>query len=358
MGRFTSPHLLDVTERFLVDGTPMPEAAIKEEIGFFRDVAEHMDPAPTFFEMNTAIAFRWFERCKVDFGIIEVGMGGRLDSTNVVDPIATAITNIGLDHMAYLGDTLEKSAFEKAGIIKPGVPLVLTEPASPAQDVILARAAQLHSPVYVLGIDFRFELTGPPFAQIFTYESAGLRLDAMPLSLAGVHQGSNAASAVALAERIMLTLPRIDAAAIRTGLSSARWPCRLEKVLDQPPVIIDVAHNPAGAKQIAKALNQCVTLLAVSSDKDASGIIEALSPATGVFILSQYSGRRSLPVADLRRAAGDHPYLAIPSLSEAIALGLGLASASTPLLITGSIFTAGEAREHLVDRCGARPMAF
>ena len=358
VGRFTSPHLLDVTERFLVDGTPMPEAAIEEEIGFFRDVAEHMDPAPTFFEMNTAIAFRWFERCKVDFGIIEVGMGGRLDSTNVVDPIATAITNIALDHMAYLGDTLEKIAFEKAGIIKPGVPLVLTEPASPAQDVILARAAQLHSPVYVLGIDFRFELTGPPFAQIFTYESAGLRLDAMPLSLAGVHQGSNAASAVALAERIMLTLPRIDAAAIRTGLSSARWPCRLEKVLDQPPVIIDVAHNPAGAKQIAKALNQCVTLLAVSSDKDASGIIEALSPATGVFILSQYSGRRSLPVADLRRAAGDHPYLAIPSLSEAIALGLGLASASTPLLITGSIFTAGEAREHLVDRCGARPMAF
>ena len=358
VGCFTSPHLTDVTERFLVDGTPMPEAALEEEIGFFRAVAERMDSPPTFFELNTAIAFRWFERCKVDLAVIEVGMGGRLDSTNVVEPLATAITNIGLDHMKYLGDTVEQIAFEKAGIIKAGVPLVLTETSSPAQDVILTRAAQLRSPVRVLGCDFRFELTGPPFAQEFAYESDRLRFGPTPLNLNGAHQAPNAASAVALAECMMTSLPRIDAAAIRVGLASARWPCRLEKVLDQPPVIIDAAHNPAGARQISKALEQCVTLLAISSDKDAEGIIEALSPITALFILSQYGGARSLPVAELRQAAGNRPYLAMPSLAEAIGLGLSLAGASRPLLITGSIFTAGKARQILVAQHGGKPLAF
>ena len=358
VGCFTSPHLTDVTERFLVDGTPMPEAALEEEIGFFRAVAERMESPPTFFELNTAMAFRWFERCKVDLAVIEVGMGGRLDSTNVVEPLATAITNIAFDHMKYLGDTLELIAFEKAGIIKAGVPLVLTETSSPAQDVILTRAAQLRSPVRVLGCDFRFELTGPPFAQEFAYESDRLRFGPTPLSLNGAHQAPNAASAVALAECMMASLPRIDAAAIRVGLASARWPCRLEKVLDQPPVIIDAAHNPAGARQISTALEQCVTLLAISSDKDAEGIIEALSPVTSLFILSQYGGARSAPVSQLRKAAGNRPYLAMPSLSEAIGLGLSLAGASRPLLITGSIFTAGEARQILVAQHGGKPLAF
>ena len=358
VGRFTSPHLIDVTERFLVNGTPMPDAALDEHIAFFRNVADGMDPPPTFFEMNTAIAFRRFEQSNVDLAVVEAGMGGRLDSTNVVKPLATAITNIALDHTRYLGDTLEQIAFEKAGIIKPGIPLVLTETASPARDVILDRAARLGSPIHELGRDFRFEIGGPPLEQRFSYESASLRLDSTPLGLAGAHQGANAAAAVALTELLMPVFPRIDAAVIVEGLRSVRWPCRLEKVLDEPPVIIDVAHNPAGARQVAQALARCVTLVAVSSDKDAAGIIEALSPITEDLILTQYSAPRSLKVEDLKAAAGRRPCHAVPSLTEAIELGLRLADASKPLLITGSIFTAGEARQYLIERHGAPPLLF
>lgn len=358
VGRFTSPHLIDVAERFLVDGTPMPDAALEEHIAFFRAAADLMEPPPTFFEMSTAIAFRWFDQSKVDLAVIEVGMGGRLDATNVVEPLATAITNIALDHMRYLGDTLEQIAFEKAGIIKPRVPLVLTETAAPARDVILDRALELCSPVHELGRDFRFEIDGPPSDQQFAYESAALRVDFAPLGLAGAQQGTNAAAAVALAERIMPAFPRIGATAIVEGLRSVRWPCRLEKVLDEPPVIIDVAHNPAGARQVAQALPRCVTLLAISSDKEAAGIIEALSLITDVFILTRYSGPRSLPVEDLKAAAGHHSCRAVSSLPEAIELGLRLADASKPLLITGSIFMAGEARQYLVERHGAPPLSF
>jgi len=358
VGRFTSPHLLDVTERFLVDGAPMPDAALDEHIGFFRAVAEQMSPPPTFFEMNTAIAFRWFAQSEVDLAAVEVGMGGRLDSTNVLDPAATAITNIALDHTKYLGDTLEQIAFEKAGIIKPGVPLILTETASPARDVIRKRAEELGSPVLESGQDFRFELSGPPFEQRFSYKSPSLQLNSTPLALAGRHQGINAAAGVALAELLVREFPRIDEAAIAAGLGAVRWPCRLERVLDAPPVIIDVAHNPAGARTVVEALERCVTLLAVSSDKDVAGIVEALLPITEEFVFSQYSGARSLDVKALSALVPGRACHALPALPDAIEFGLARASDSTPLLIIGSIFTAGEARRYLIERHGARAVLF
>ena len=357
-GRFTSPHLIDVAERFLVDGAPMPGDALDENIAFFRAVAEKMQPPPTFFEMNTAIAFRWFAQSAVDIAIVEVGMGGRLDSTNVLSPAATAITNIALDHTKYLGDTLEQIAVEKAGIIKPGVPLVLTETMPPACEAIVARAKELGSPVSELGRDFQFRITGPPFDQRFSYESASLRLDSAPFALAGRHQGVNAAAGVALAGLLAREFPRIDEAAIAEGLRSVQWPCRLERVLDAPPVIIDVAHNPAGARTVADALEHCVTLLAVSSDKDAAGIVEALAPITEEFVLSQYSGARSLDAAALTAFMAGRPCRALPALPDAIEYALTRANNFTPLLITGSIFAAGEARRHLIARHGARPLSF
>lgn len=358
VGRFTSPHLVEVTERFLVDGTPMPDEALDEHIAFFRAVAEKMSPPPTFFEMNTAIAFRWFAQSEVDLVVVEVGMGGRLDSTNILEPTATAITNIALDHTKHLGDTLEQIAFEKAGIIKPGVPLVLTETASPAREVIIERARELGSPVSELGRDLQFELSGPPFEQRFSYTSPSLRLDSASLALAGRHQGVNAAAGVALAELLAREFPRIDEAAIAEGLRSVQWPCRLERVLDAPPVIIDVAHNPAGTRTVADVLKRCVTLLAVSSDKDVAGIVEALTPITEEFVLSQYSGTRSLDVAALTAFTAARPCRALPMLPDAIEYALTRANDSTPLLITGSIFAAGEARRYLIEHHAARPLSF
>ena len=357
-GRFTSPHLIDVAERFIVNGAPIPHGALDEQIAFFRAMAESMEPAPTFFEMNTAIAFRWFQQNNIDLGIIEVGMGGRLDSTNVITPCATAITTIDLEHTRYLGDTIEQIAYEKAGIIKPDVPVVVGETKTAALGVILARAEELRSSAHLLGRDFSCAITGEPFQQRFTYEGPNMRIEQTPLSLAGAYQSANAAVAVALAGRLTSGFPRVDRAAIQKGLNEARWPCRLEKVMNDPPVIIDVAHNPAGARTLARELPPCVILLAVSADKDASGMIAALDPIATKFILTQFDGPRALSAQKLSETTTSHPSRTIPNLREAVETGLRLASAQHPLLITGSIFTAGQVRQILTQQHGAPPLQF
>ena len=356
VGRFTSPHLIDVNERFLINGIPISDDALEEEILFFKIIAETMTPPPTFFEMTTAIAMRWFAQNAVDLGVIEVGMGGRLDSTNVIHPAVSAITTIGLDHTQYLGTSLEQIAFEKAGILKPGIPLVLTERHAPAQEVILRQAEMVGAPVNLLGRDFTYMVDGLPFSQRFTYKSATLQFGPAPLALAGRHQGLNAASAVTVADHLRSVLPKISEAAIALGLQRVHWPCRLEKVLDTPPVIIDVAHNPAGAVVLADAMRsaykQCVVLLAVSSDKDAAGIMAQLAPLTSTFVLSAFKGPRAMSLTALVEAletvSPGHAHIAVPDLQDALVQGLALASSDTPLLITGSIFTAGEARNYLL----------
>lgn len=357
-GRFTSPHLMDVTERFLVDAKPIFSADLDVHIAFFRNAALAAGFSPTFFEMCTAIAFRHFAESRVEAGLIETGMGGRLDSTNVILPVATAITNIAFDHTAYLGNTLDKIAFEKAGILKPGVPVALTECQPGLCETILERAKAVDAPVMLLGRDFTYSVSGDPWKPSFSYDSGSLHLQDTPLALPGKHQGSNAAAATALACLLQPTFPNLNEAAIRHGLSSARWPCRNERVLEDPPVYMDVAHNAAGAAEVAQQYRNCVTVLSVSSDKDAAGIIRAISTASFTLILTAFTGGRSLPVERLSEAAAGHPHRIVPHLSDAIEEGLRLADAEHPLLITGSIYAAGEARRLLIERHGAAPLLF
>jgi dihydrofolate synthase/folylpolyglutamate synthase len=360
--RFTSPHLLDLRERFLLNAEPIPEAALVENIAFFRAAAAAMDPPPTFFELCTAVAFRWFAACQPDVAVVEVGMGGRLDSTNVLSPLATAVTNIDLEHTAYLGDTLEKIAWEKAGIIKPGIPVAVGERRVGPRDVILARAAALDAPAALLGRDFTCTLAGPAWAQRLSYHGPRFSFDDAPLGLAGSYQGENAALALALAESLADTFPRVTSASAQAGIAAARWPCRLEKVIAgddaSPTVIIDVAHNVAGAKKLAEAIEGCVTILSTASDKDAAGMIDILAPKAKTLVLTEFDGKRALPLADLARAAGTHPHECVPGLREAIRRGLALASPTHPLLITGSIYTAGEARQILIEEHGAPNLTF
>lgn len=358
VGRFTSPHLIALNERFIIDGIPIDSDTLSAIVARFIPMAAEMDSPPTFFEMTTAAAFQWFAGRRVDLAIIEVGMGGRFDSTNVIEPLVCAITNIARDHTRYLGDTLEAIAFEKAGIIKPGIPVVMGDMEVAPRDRILARAAEVASPVAVCGRDFQYAVEGAPFDQRITFDSPGLLLPPTPLALAGRHQAMNAAVAVAMAGRLQSAFPRLGVAAIRAGLSSAHWPCRLERVLDDPPVIMDVAHNPDGARAVARAIDQCITLLAVSSDKDAASMIGALAPITRSFMLTCFAGSRTTPLERLCEAAKDHPYEAFPVMEDAIARGMALATNECPLLIAGSIFAAGEARAILVRRYGARPLAF
>lgn len=357
-GRFTSPHLINVSERFLHNSTPIGAAELDDAIAFFRRIAQAMTPPPTFFELVTAVAFRWFERQRVEIGVIEVGMGGRFDSTNVIAPEASAITNIDLEHTKYLGDTLEKIAFEKAGIIKLRTPVVISESKPGPLDVILERARTLNSPVRLAGRDFTHTVSGPSFQQRFSYESATLRIDSTPLSLAGSYQGDNAATAVALAELLRERFATITPESIIAGLESACWPCRLERVMEHPSVIIDVAHNAAGARKLARELPPCIVALAVSSDKDAAAMAAALAPVAKQFIVSEFTGRRALPARDLSNALHGYAHHVITPLTDAIDAGLALAEDAVPLVITGSIFTAGEARARLIRSHGAAPLRF
>lgn len=358
VGRFTSPHLIDLVERFQIDGVPISSEVLDASIQYFRNIADTMPRQPTFFELNTAVAFWHFDRAHVDAALLEVGMGGRFDSTNVITPLVTAITSIDLEHTQYLGDSLEKIAAEKAGIIKRDVPVVIGETKPGPLEVILARARELGSPADVIGRDFRFALSGRKLAPVFSYESDGLRLDSVSLPLLGRYQGANAAVAVRMAERLRPTFPRLDESAIVQGLTAARWPCRLEKVLERPPVIVDATHTPAGARYLSEVFDACTIVLALSSDKDARGILDALAPIARRLILTGFEGKRAMPLETLRAAASHLPHETADTMGEAIARAMPHATDACPVLITGSVFAAGEARRILIESYGAPPLAF
>ncbi len=357
-GRFTSPHILSFNERVTISGVPLSDEELDDHIQVFQSIAESHGITPTYFELNTAIAFRAFDQRVVDIALVEVGMGGRFDSTNVIEPMATAITNIDLEHTRYLGDTVERIAFEKAGIIKSEVPLVVGERHEAPLRVILERAAECRAPVVQIGKDITYELTGPPFDQTFAYTSPWLSLGPTPLGLAGRHQGENAAIAVGLADILRCHYSRLSPITIARGLQNAQWPCRLERVLEDPLVILDVAHNRAGARRLAESITGAVMVVAIASDKDAGGMIEALWPAAHRLILTQFQGARAYPVDALSAQVAHIPHETVATIEEAIARGMAAASMEHPLVITGSIFTAAEARRILMENYGAPALRF
>ncbi|MCL4216877.1 MAG: bifunctional folylpolyglutamate synthase/dihydrofolate synthase [Candidatus Hydrogenedentes bacterium] len=331
-GRYTSPHLIDLNERFLHERAPIPDAELDAVLARLQHIAEAMAPPPTFFEMATAAAFAWFAQRDVDAALVETGMGGRYDATNVVVPMVAVITNISLEHTRYLGTTVEKIAYEKAGILKQSIPFVLGERAPGPSKVILDIADGLAATPWILGRDFTYTIEGTGWDTRFTYQSENLSLKDIRLGLPGSYQGENAALAVATAEILQARWSALTDEVIEQGLRDARWPCRLEQVLDSPRVVIDVAHNAAGAQRLAEEMPRCVAIVAVSSDKDGSAIL---------------------------RAAEDMPHETALDLPRAIEAGLRQArEMNLPVLVTGSIFAAGEARDYLIRHHGAAPLKF
>ncbi len=355
-GRFTSPHLIDVSERFLVEGVPIMHADLDDQIERFRETAEANDIPATYFEMVTAIAFNYFKKAKVDVALIEVGLGGRFDATNVLNPLATAITPIDLDHMQYLGDTIKEIAGEKAGILKPGVPAIIGETRSPAIDVVLARAAELGAPIVLRNRDFR--LSSPRANQSYRYESDAWSIEVERLGLAGAFQADNAAIATALAESIRPRFPNLTTKAVESGLAAATWPCRLERVLESPPVIVDSAHNPAAFEAIAHFLPRGIVILSVSKDKHADAMVRIAEQFAERLILTQYDGPRAMSGSALAGLVAKCPFEVAQDIEAALDLALAQASTSAPIIIVGSIFAAGEARRHLIQRYGAPPLRF
>lgn len=358
VGKFTSPHLLDIRERFQVNGVPIPEDRMRDQILRFREIASEMPSPPTFFEMNTAIAFGWFRGERVDAAVVETGMGGRHDATNVLLPEACGITNIALDHTRYLGDTLEAIAFEKAGILKPGVVCVTGPLPEGAAGVIGKRAREVGAPLVTAGKDYAVSVSGPPLAPLLTLRHEALCLEQVPLGLSGAHQAANAAVAALIAALLPPPLGPAPRDGIVRGLAETRWPGRMEKVLETPPVFLDVAHNPDGMRALAACFTKAVVVFAVSSDKAAGEMVEIIRPVASPLLLTSYQGARSLSVEALSDVAGGTPHICCRGLPEALEEGMAHASPETPLLVCGSIYAAGEARRILMSRHGAAAPVF
>lgn len=367
-GRFTSPHLEDFRERICINGDLI---GAQELIFNYNDIAAYFDfvdsksPHPiSFFEAITALAMAAFAEHPVDVGIFEVGMGGQWDATNVIQPAVTVITPIGMDHMEYLGNSLEEIASTKAGILKPEAFAVLSNQEAPAAKVLLARAAELGIDVAREGIEY--EVISRQIAvggQLISIRGTKDVYSDLFLPLHGRHQAANAAAALVAAEAFFGDQP-LDVEAVRSGFANASSPGRLEVIQRDPTVILDAAHNPHGARTLANAMQEEFTfgrvigVVGVFADKDADGIFSEIKDVVDGVIVTQSSSPRALPADDLAKIATRHlgadRVFVEPQLRTAIAKALADANhpmedQSVGVLITGSVITVGEARSILKE---------
>ncbi|MCA1660423.1 MAG: bifunctional folylpolyglutamate synthase/dihydrofolate synthase [Verrucomicrobiaceae bacterium] len=322
-GLFTSPHLVSYRERIRVDGEMIEEQEVAEGLNAIRQRIADWDPHPTFFEITTALGLDHFTKRDCELVVLETGLGGRLDATNAITPIASVITPIGYDHQAWLGNTLEEIAGEKAGVIKPQIPVVSAKQEPAAEKVIRARAAECEAP-----LEF---VTGS--------------YSASPLSLAGTHQKENAALALGA---LRSTEIAIDQPAIVQGLANVEWPARFQRWDER--TIIDGAHNPAGAHVLAETWRQefgddrATIILAVLRDKDVAGILGALAPIAQCIILPSVRTARALPPKDVAQIISAITPRLQHSITASLPSALDVARAAPDrILVTGSLHFAGEA---------------
>ena len=352
VGRYTSPHLTSVTERFTVDGAAIDEPALRAETArVFRraDALSATAQPPTFFETTTAIALSWFRRARVDAAVLEVGLGGRLDATNVVTPVAGVLTPVGLDHQAQLGDTLEAIAAEKAGVVKPGMIVVTTETRPAALAVFEETCRRCGARLVRAAADTAVAVRGPASAPLIEVTTPNRRYPPFRPALAGAHQQSNAAGAIRLLETLAETGLPVAADAVVRGLSDVAWPGRLDlvRVPGRGSVLLDAAHNPAAAAALARYLrdtfpDRLPIVCAVMRDKDADGIIDRLAPcASRIVCTAPDTPRATAPraLAERVRARASLPV----TVEDDPRRALDAAWRTAPTVCaTGSVFLVGE----------------
>lgn len=368
VGFYTSPHLQEYTERFQINGSEISKCEMAELV---EELKPHVDKIQrlTTFEITTALAFLYFSRHKVDVAVIEVGLGGRLDATNLVDPLVSVITALSMDHMAVLGNTLAKIASEKAGIIKPGKPVVLSPQKYEALEVVEEIAKKNHSRLLLLGREYRYaadshSLDGQSLLiwsrkdqtlmdQYLENGECGewkpLRLE---IPLLGYHQATNAATAyialqVAQEEGLMVTDD-----AIREGFKTVKWPARFEILQREPPVIIDSAHNRDSALKLRVAIDDyfdgmpVILVFGASADKDVDGMYAELLPRVERVITTESIHPRAKDaqqLAELARQCG-RPAQAVVPVEKALKTALDLAGNKKVILVAGSLFIAAAVR--------------
>lgn len=350
-GLYTSPHLVDFRERVRIDGERIPRVAVVALTEEIEHEALAAAVTLSFFELATILAIVWFARSAVDVAVVEVGLGGRLDATNVVHSRVSAITTIAFDHERFLGDTLAAIAAEKAGIVRPGVPLVVGRLPPDALAVVTAKATAAGAPLRRLGEDFSVDLAG----EVMTYSGAR-RIPGIRPALAGRHQIDNAAIALAALEAGGL-LDGVDDAAIRRGVERVRWPGRFERIGRAPEVVLDGAHNPEGARALGAALRaegdrrRVRLLFGVLADKRWPEMVAELAPLATEIAVVPVAERRSTDPATVA-AAIPHPRVRVaPSVGEALDAWLDDPDGrDARILVAGSLFVVGEARARLVAR--------
>lgn len=365
-GRFTSPHLNDVRERITLNGElldPDRFVAVYDEVLPYVQLVDAQSaaaggPAMTFFEVLVAMAYAAFADAPVDVAAVEVGMGGSWDATNVADGRVSVLTPIAVDHERFLGHTVTEIATEKAGIIKPGAVAVLAEQPPDAADVLFRRAVEVGATVLREGIDFgvlarEVALGG----QLLTLRGNENAYQEIYLPLHGAHQAANAAAALSAVEAF-LGAGKLSIDVVRAAFEDVTSPGRLEVVRRGPTVLVDAAHNPAGAQVLADSLeeafgfNRLVGLVAVLADKDADGILGALEPVLDEVVVSRTSSPRSIPPDELGEIAtdvfGEDRVHVRDRLDDALDTAIGLAEAGgqvgAGVLATGSVTMAADVR--------------
>jgi dihydrofolate synthase/folylpolyglutamate synthase len=353
-GRYTSPHLVHLEERFAVDGEAVSSSVLDEVLDRVRNASARLASPPSYFEATTAAAFEIFRDAGVHIAVLEVGLGGRLDATNIVTPVAVAITSIDFDHQAFLGDTIEAIAREKAGVIKPGCLAVLAANQGPVREAVGEACRERGATLVYAPEGVTVEASLAAGSTRLSLTTPRGSHGPLTLALRGRHQIDNAVTAVRLLEELAFIGPTsisIDAGAIRTALEDVAWPARLELIRwSGHDVLIDGAHNPAGAHALAWHIQETYDqrlpmVVGIMRDKKIDEMIQALAPAASHFVFTAPGTNRAAAPNDLvREAARVAPYVpavefARPSdaLRHAVTLG-------QPVVVAGSLYLAGEIR--------------
>lgn len=362
-GLYTSPHLHDYAERIQINGSPIPHddliRLVEENKPVFESIAEL-----TTFEITTSLGFLYFQKQNVEAAVLEVGLGGRLDATNVVLPSVTVITSLSYDHTALLGNTLAEIAGEKAGIIKPGIPVVVSPQEQEAIEVIKRIAAERSAPLIQMGKDYLFEPGTHTLEeqrlkiwQLRKNQSDG-KAAHLSIPLLGRHQVQNAATAYAALHTFSNAALPLSDQAIRDGFAKTNWPGRFEILQAQPPVVIDCAHNRDSAAKVRQTLQEyfpdrrSVLVFGASEDKDIAGMFAELAPVTQRVIATKSFHPRAIDPEKLEEIARTYglPVEIVPDVPEALEEALQALADDTLVLVTGSIFIAAGAREAWIAR--------
>jgi len=362
VGLYTSPHLVDFTERIKINDKPINSEKVCELLDRIKPYIEKVADTPsyghpTFFEVVTSLAFLYFYEEQVDFLVLEVGLGGRLDATNVCEPLISVITHVDYDHMDKLGNSLEEIAREKGGIVKPGGIVISSKQYDEAYKEIKKIADEKNSLIYSVGKEINYEIVKSDIkGVIFDLKGIYHNYKNLHTPLLGRHQADNAATAITAVETLKIKGINISERAIRNGLKKVKWTGRLEIIQNNPTLVLDGAHNPSGIKRVLDALEEIfsyhrlILVLAIFTDKDYKKMIQILAPNADLIIATKAKNPRAASPQTIAKEAAqyidENKIIVTENIPQAINCALSSSKEDDLICITGSLYTVGEAKRY------------